>query len=254
MNWHVLSLACLGPTYLMAALLAAVWNWEAFYLVCFLVGFVLAVISFLTGVVHLHLPGDLHGGDAGHVDAGHAHAGDLDHGTHGAQATFGHQLGRAAARVHGVSEHGASPFNTFSIMAFLAWFGGTGYLLTRTHSLVALVIFVIAGLAGLIGATIVFLFLARVLMASDRPLDPVDYDMIGVLARVNSRIRRGGTGEIVFDMAGTRRSASARAEDGALLDKGVEVVVTRYENGIAYVRTWEQMTGEEQWSIRSDKQ
>jgi len=244
MNWHVLSLACLGPTYLMLALLAAIWNWEAFYLICFLVGFVLAVISFLTGVMHLQLPG--------HVDAGHAHAGDLDHGH--AQATFGRQLGQAAARMHGVSEHGASPFNTFSIMAFLAWFGGTGYLLTRTHSLVALVIFVIAGLAGLLGATLVFLFLARVLMAHDQPLDPVDYDMIGVLARVNSKIRQGGTGEIVFELAGTRRSASARAEDGAPLGKGIEVVVTRYENGIAYVRTWEQMTGEEQWSISSDKQ
>lgn len=240
MNWHVLSLACLGPTYLMAALLAAVWNWEAFYLICFLTGFVLAVISFLTGVVHLHLPGHMHGAD--HFAHGHAHA------SVGHVSQVGHHVGRMAARVHGVSEHGASPFNTFSIMAFLAWFGGTGYLLTHTHSLVALVIFVIAGLAGLIGATLVFLFLARVLMAHDSPMDPADYDMIGVLGRVNSKIRPGGTGEIVFELAGTRRCASARAEDGSPIAKGIEVVVTRYENGIAYVRTWDEMTGEEQWT------
>jgi hypothetical protein len=247
MNWHVLSLACLGPTYLMAALLATIWNWEAFYLICFMVGLVLAIISFLTGVMHLQLPGHMHGAD--HFAHGHMH-GALGH----TAPSVGHQIGRAMARAHGVSEHGASVFNTFSIMAFLAWFGGTGYLLTRSHSLVALVVFVIAGLAGIVGATIVFLFLARVIMAHDQPLDPADYDMIGVLGRVNNTIRSGGTGEIVFELAGTRRCAAARAEDGSAIAKGIEVVVTRYEHGIAYVRTWEDMTGEEQWTGSSSSE
>lgn len=250
MNWHVLSLACLGPTYLLAALLVAIWNWEAFYMICFLVGFVLAVISFLTGVMHLHLPTKFHL-DGAHAHGAHIDAGHFDHGH--AHATLGHTAARAVARAHGVAEHGASFFNTFSIMAFLAWFGGTGYLLTRTHSLVALVVFVIAGLAGIVGATLVFLFLARVLMAHDQPMDSAEYDMIGVLGRVNTRIRSGGTGEIVFELGGTRRSAAARAEDGTEIVKGVEVVVTRYENGIAYVRTWEEMAGEEQWSARSEQ-
>ena len=37
----------------------------------------------------------------------------------------------------------------------------------------------------------------------------------------------------------TRRVAGARSEDGAPIPKGSEVIVTRYEKGIAYVRPWE---------------
>jgi len=34
-------------------------------------------------------------------------------------------------------------------------------------------------------------------------------------------------------------------EDGTAILKGTEVVVTRYERGIAYVRPWSEMAGEE---------
>ncbi len=40
---------------------------------------------------------------------------------------------------------------------------------------------------------------------------------------------------MIFSQMGSRRSAPARSEDGEI-PKGVEVVVTRYESGIAYVR------------------
>ena len=36
--------------------------------------------------------------------------------------------------------------------------------------------------------------------------------------------------------------ARARAETGAAIPKGVEVIVTRYEKGIAYVRPWDELT------------
>lgn len=236
MMWQLLSLVCMGPAYLLAAILLWVWNWEAFYLICFLVGFSLAIISFLSGALHLHLPTKLHL----HVD-NVLHDG-LHHGGH---LSAPHMAGHTSAPEHiAAVEHGVSIFNTFSMMAFLAWFGGTGYLLTRSHSYLAVVVFVIAGMVGLTGAAIVFWFLAKVLMAHDKPLDAADFEMVGVLAKVNTRIRPGGTGEIVFELAGTRRSAGARAEDGSRIDKGTEVVVTRFENGIAYVRTWEDMTGE----------
>ena len=40
-----------------------------------------------------------------------------------------------------------------------------------------------------------------------------------------------------------RRVAGARSEDGTAIAKGAEVVVQRYEKGIAYVRRWEDMAG-----------
>jgi hypothetical protein len=66
--------------------------------------------------------------------------------------------------------------------------------------------------------------------------------MVGVLGRVSSTIRPSGTGEMMFSQMGSRRAAAARSESGAEISKGSEVVVTRYERGIAYVRPWEEFT------------
>src|SRR5260221_14161581 len=107
---------------------------ENFYLVCFVVGFAFSAISFFGGALHLHLPGH-----------GHFHAGG-----------------------HGPSHHGGGDhvpfFSPLSIAVFLAWFGGTGYLLSHLHFLV------FAGLglaapAGFAGATTWFFFVSQVLIA-----------------------------------------------------------------------------------------
>ena len=77
-------------------------------------------------------------------------------------------------------------------------------------------------------------------MGREAPLYPADYDMVGVLGKLSSPIRAGGTGEVIYSQEGTRRVAGARSEDGAAIPKGTEVVVTRYEKGIAYVRSWDE--------------
>jgi hypothetical protein len=60
-----------------------------------------------------------------------------------------------------------------------------------------------------------------------------------VLANVSDTIRDGnGIGEIIFSQTGARRAAAARSEDGLAIERGTEVVVIRYERGIAYVRRW----------------
>ena len=92
----------------------------------------------------------------------------------------------------------------------------------------------VATLSGLGAAAVVFWFLAKVLMAREAPLDPADYDMVGVLGRLSIPIRPGGTGEMIYSQEGTRRVAGARSEDGVAIPKGAEVMVTRYEKGIAY--------------------
>jgi hypothetical protein len=83
------------------------------------------------------------------------------------------------------------------------------------------------------------------LVQKDEDLDPADYDMIGVLGKVASSIRVGGTGELIYSRAGSRRCAPARSENGEEISRDTEVVVTRYEKGIAYVRRWSEMNGED---------
>jgi membrane protein implicated in regulation of membrane protease activity len=129
-----------------------------------------------------------------------------------------------------------------SILAvFLAWFGGVGYLLTRYSGLLFWVNIAASLAMGLLGAWILSLFL-RFLQSREHPLDPADYEMVGVLGQVSMPIRSSGIGEILYIREGTRRCLPARSEDGIAIGKGQEVIVMRYDRGIAYVRTWDAMT------------
>jgi membrane protein implicated in regulation of membrane protease activity len=214
-------------------------TWADFYLICFLVGFLLSAASFLLGNFHLHIPGlgdgghDFSHGGAGHADFGHADAGHAD---------FGHADGDHVAHAHGAH---FSFFNFGSLTAFLTWFGGAGFILTRYSSVWFGVAMLLAAGVGCLGSLIVFWFVGKVLMAHEKDLDQADYDMIGVLGRISSLIRAGGTGEIIYSQEGTRHTCGARSEDGSAIEKGTEVVVTRYERGIAYVRRWEELANEQ---------
>jgi len=207
-------------------------TWANFYLFCFLVGFLWSLVSMLVGHLHIHVP--FHHGHIGHglPHGAGMHHGDLSHG-----GGEGHHAG-APPEARGIS---ISPINLGTIAAFLAWFGGVGYLLAAYSPIWFVWGLGISIASGLAGASIVFWFLAKVLIGQDRDLNPADYHMTGVLGRVASSIRDGGTGEIVYSQAGTRRTCGARSEDGKPISKGVEVLVTRYQKGIAYVRRWDEM-------------
>ncbi|PWU12651.1 MAG: hypothetical protein C5B51_00285 [Terriglobia bacterium] len=182
-------------------------TWSDFYLICFFVGFSLSALALLAGSVHLHVP--------------HLH---VHHGLH---------------LPHGPQALDVPWFNFGTIAAFLAWFGGTGYLLQHYYGVWFVAALGFATLSGLGAAAVVFWFLAKVLMAREAALNPADYEMVGVLGRVSIPIRQGGTGEIIYSQEGTRRVAGARAEEAVAIPKGAEVLVTRYEKGIAYVRPWQ---------------
>jgi len=169
-----------------------------------------------------------HGG--GHVGAGHA---AVAHGGAGKGAT-----------AHAGQQAQTSPFNFVTLTAFLAWFGGTGFLITRFSSVWFALGLLISLAAGLFGAAIVFFFFTRVLISREENMDSADYEMVGVLGRISMPIREDGTGEIIYSQAGTRRTCGARAEDGSAIEKGVEIVVTRYDKGLAYVRRWEEISNE----------
>jgi len=221
-------------------------TWQNFYLFCFLVGFLWSLLSLVVGHLHISLP--FHNGDSGGLfHHGGMHSGDVLHhgGDHG-----GHAL-HHEGNVHdsSASEHlraaSVSPLNLGTIAAFLAWFGGAGYLLTAYSPLWFVWSLLLSVLAGLAGASVVFWFLAKVLVAGERNMDPADYRMTGVLGRISSSIRENGTGEIIYSQEGTRHACGARSEDGKAIARGTEVLVTRYLNGIAYVRPWDEFSKSE---------
>ncbi|HET8548346.1 MAG TPA: NfeD family protein [Bryobacteraceae bacterium] len=189
-------------------------TWADLYLFCFLVGFFFSLLAAATGRLHLHF--------------GHGHG-------------AGFHLHAAGRGVHAGRGGVASGLNLGTVAAFLAWFGGTGFLVTQYYGVWFVTTLVLAIGVGLAGAGIVFWFLSRVLMRAPEELDPADYELVGTLGTVTSAIRPGGIGEILFAQAGVRHALPARSETGDAVARGTEVVVTRYENGVAWVRRWQEL-------------
>lgn len=187
-----------------------------FYLVCFIVGFVLSLVSFMAGAMHL--------------DVSH-HGGDIVHG--------GHVGGDAQGPVHQAASLAISPFNFSTLMVFLAWFGGAGALLVSQWHAGFLAALGGALISGLFGATLVFLFLVKVLLPHDASMIPTDYELKGTVGTLTLGIREGGTGEIAYVQGGTRKLCAARGLDGNAIAKGTEVLVLGFDQGIAYVRCWD---------------
>jgi membrane protein implicated in regulation of membrane protease activity len=195
-------------------------SWSDFYLFCFLVGFSLSAISFLAGALHLRLPFKMH--SPFHL----AH--------HGAAAGRGGAIGKGGTHL--------SWFNAATVLAFLAWFGGTGYLLTTHSILVGAACLSVAVAAGLLAGWLVYRFMYVLVRNTDAHMNEWDYRHEGAVGTVSITIPAQGTGEVIFEQHGIRRSAGARSDDASPIERGAEVVISRYEKGIAYVKKWDEFT------------
>ena len=179
------------------------------FLVCFLAGLGLSVVSFISGLDKVNMFDHIFG--HGHHVGGHHHV----------------RAGKPGS---------LSTFNMAALTAFLAWFGGGGVVVDQLTSWSIEFVTVAALAAGAFGGGAVNRFL-RTLIRSERPLESVP--LYGTIGKITVPIREGGTGEVVFTRGGTRHVSAARTEDGRPIAKGSEVLITREERGIAYVRTWE---------------
>ena len=214
---------------------------SAVFLGCFVFGFAAALASFALGAGHgFHLGG--HGLNLG-THAPHP-------GSHGAHLPAGHAAAGHAAGAHGphagaTARPGLFPVNPTTVLTFLTWFGGAGFVLRQYYGMVAALSLVLAGMVGLAGAALVFVFLLKVLLPNQTEMLALDYDPVGSVGRVSAPIRAEGVGEVVYTRGGTRRSLGARSLDGRALERGVEVVIAKYERGLAYVQPWEELVSGE---------
>ncbi len=186
------------------------------FLGCFVIGFLLSVLSFALGAVHAHFHI--------HVPWGHHVHGNV---------------------FHAGNAHAVGPVNFATLTAFLAWFGGTGYLLTTEFRWLAIPAVLLSVVVGLIGSTIVFWVMAHVLWSPDENMQSADYHMVGVLGTLTQPIHDGGIGELVYTQGRTRKSCGARSADGGAIARGTEVVVTGYDRGIASVKWYAELLKED---------
>jgi hypothetical protein len=178
------------------------------YFVCFLVGFIYALISGALG----HVFG---GGSDVHLDAsGHV----------------GFEGGDAGLSV-------ASPT---LIAAFLSGFGGTGLIvhnLYRPTPGASLLVAIVGGLAVSGGAYLILGFLYQKTQAGSEFRDE---QVVGKSAEVTLAIPTDGLGEIAFSMKGARNIGPARSEDGKPIPRHSAVKITRSVAGTFYVKKLEE--------------
>lgn len=204
---------------------------QAVFVFCFVFGVATSVLSLALGALH----GAGGNGDTGHDLGGHAGDG------HGA---LGDGHGGDVGDGDGDGD-GVSPLNLQTITTFLAFFGGSGWVLYGSAGLGPALALVLATLIGIGGGSIVFLFLVKVLIAGQRFMDPAASRMEGTVGKVTLAIRPEGTGEIQFLRDGAHRSEGARSSTGLPIPVGTEVVIVRYDKGLAYVEPWASFAGEE---------
>jgi membrane protein implicated in regulation of membrane protease activity len=189
-------------------------NFENIYLGCFTFGFLMSLAAFVAHSAHAHLPGS-HG--------------------HGPSFKGGSSQGGGAH---------FPKFNLTTLSAFMTWFGGTGYLLERYSAFGFFIALSIAAASGLASAAVVFWFMTKVLMRNEREMREIDYEMVGVLGRVSCAVLSAkGTGEMIYSRDGARCHIAIRSDESEPIPKDTEVVVTRYEPGVAYVRRWDELSG-----------
>lgn len=201
---------------------------ESLFLVCFLVGLCMTALSLVLGMGHfggIHLGHDVGGHAIGPGDGGHGSAGHGGAGTEAQTLTTGF-------------------LNFTTVMTFVTWFGGVGYLIARYTALGGAVALVVAVVSGIGGGSIVALFISRVLEQGQTQLSDADYRMPGTAARVTSTIYPGYAGEITYTLAGSTHAGAARSVSDEGIPRGTEVVVIKYEHGTAYVDTWQHALGE----------
>lgn len=206
---------------------------------CFLVGLIYFIVTALLGNL---------GHGTAHTAAHHVDA-HIGHHTGVHVHTAAHSAAHAHAQTHahGHNQSLASFLNPTSIMFFLLGFGFFGYVFHNIVGLEApLLVLLFAGLSGIVIALLLFSMLARIFGNSESATEQDVSDRTGLLGRVSMTIQEGSLGEVLYiSPGGMRKSIPARSIDGQRLERGQEVVVVSYQNGVAEVDTWEHFINEE---------
>jgi hypothetical protein len=130
-------------------------------------------------------------------------------------------------------------FSTPVLSAFAIAFGAAGYLLTRPGRMGTAAGTIVALLIGTVaGALAVRLVRRAAAFVPEHDPDDPRYVLQGHVATVTAPIGRSGDGEITYVVEGKRHTLRARGLDGSTADRGVEVVIERIEDDIAYVEPW----------------
>ncbi len=234
-----------------------------FFIGCFLFGLLFLLATIVLG--NLGHSGHAHVSHAGHI----SHAGHMGHITHTGHTVHGGPA-QADSHAHGTgSSHATSQahstqgqergqvnqgsgsawfayINPTSIVFFLIGFGFFGYVFHNTAHFLLPITLLLSGISGLVIAGLLLLLFSRIFSNIEGETEQDVADRTGLLGTVSIPIQENGMGEILYTSpAGLRKSIPARSVGGQRLERGQEVVVVNYAQGVAEVDTWEHFINEQ---------
>ena len=233
-----------------------------FFIGCFLFGMLFLIVTALLGNLG-HGHGDTHIGAhhapmhvGGHVGGAHGVGHTASHApahapAHGPAHTAAHTTGTQSAGDKATQAGNISSIfsylNISTIVYFLIGFGLLGYVFYNTLQFVALLTLSLAGVSGIIVAALLILLFSRLFGNSEGETVQDVSDRTGMVGKVSMTIQENSLGEVLYiSPGGLRKSIPARSIDGRRLERGQEVVIVNYQQGIAEVDTWDHFIGEEE--------
>lgn len=188
---------------------------------CFLVGAIFTVASFLLGhLFHLGHHGD-GGFDTGHasIDGHHVDGGaDMPGHTH---VDGGHQGGPII-----------SPFKPVVIMAFLTVFGGIGIISLNYLGLAAVFALIAAIPSGILVSFLMYRFVIVPLYMAQNTSAVSQRELIGIPATVTLEIKKSCFGKITYVVNNSTYTAPAISGDGEEIPRGERVVILNIQKNV----------------------
>lgn len=203
-----------------------------FYLICFGVGFLFALIGAIFGEIGAHGGLEIGGHD---IDVGHGV--ELDHGL-----DVGHEIGVGG---HEIAAGGFEPghdmptahvLNTITIATFLAFFGLAGLLTVWVFRMPAALSLAFSLPLGLFIAAMQFLLWVKVFIKAQASSEATMSDILGCEAEVGASIPSGHVGQINYTIRGSRFTAPAVSSDDTEIPRGSRVVIVNVRGNTFVVR------------------
>ncbi|MCB1219628.1 MAG: NfeD family protein [Planctomycetales bacterium] len=178
---------------------------------------------------------DIDGGSGAGFEGLEAEA-DAEHdGHHGgshAAKDYGENLGSTGG--HSPDLANFNPFSMVSMASFLAAFGGAGILATLNGT--GLAISILAALAGGVVMSLLFwLVVGKWLFSLQGTSQARDIDMIGMEAEVITPLAHDKTGEIAYNLRGTRFTSPARLSTEGEVGRNEKVRIRLKKDNTVYV-------------------
>lgn len=194
-----------------------------------------------------HVGGEMHHtAHFHHAHVDHAHSGH----THADQGGSRPTSSSSEKGGNGAAEHQFSLLaiiNPSSVVFFLLGFGFFGYVFHNEAGLGLPLTLLLAIVSGCIIAALLVTLINRLVGGSQAHTVQDVSERTGLVGKVILTIQGNDPGEILYESpGGLRKSIPARSLDGQRIERGQEVVVTNFQNGVAEVDTWEHFIGQEE--------